>query len=140
MLILKAKCEECGKGLPPESNEAWICSFECTFCEECARDKHKGAGKGAGMGSEMTKEEELSGFAKRHARLLNSLVRQNPALLRTQGGLAVLVRSPPCRVFLEFDNKRAYFRAQLRSQRGRHPPAETIHLQIRRGTAHDGQV
>lgn len=43
MLILKAKCETCGKGLPPDSEEARTCSFECTFCEECAAGTHKGA-------------------------------------------------------------------------------------------------
>lgn len=35
MLILKPNCECCGKGLLPESNEAYICSFECTFCAAC---------------------------------------------------------------------------------------------------------
>lgn len=43
MLILKAKCETCGKALPPESADARICSFECTFCEECATNTHNGA-------------------------------------------------------------------------------------------------
>ncbi|MEK7795158.1 MAG: DUF1272 domain-containing protein [Candidatus Hydrogenedentota bacterium] len=42
MLKLKAKCEACGKLLPPESAEAMICSFECTFCAACARETHGG--------------------------------------------------------------------------------------------------
>lgn len=29
-------CECCGTDLPPESNDARICSFECTFCASCA--------------------------------------------------------------------------------------------------------
>ena len=36
MLLLKPNCECCNKDLPPESTEAKICSFECTFCASCA--------------------------------------------------------------------------------------------------------
>lgn len=35
MLILKPNCECCDKDLPPASDEAVICSFECTFCRSC---------------------------------------------------------------------------------------------------------
>lgn len=35
MLALRPSCENCNKVLPPESNEAMICSFECTFCKGC---------------------------------------------------------------------------------------------------------
>ena len=35
MLILKPNCECCDKDLPPASAEAMICSYECTFCEDC---------------------------------------------------------------------------------------------------------
>ncbi|HEX4239957.1 MAG TPA: DUF1272 domain-containing protein [Steroidobacteraceae bacterium] len=35
MLILKPGCECCNRDLPPDSRDAWICSFECTFCTEC---------------------------------------------------------------------------------------------------------
>ena len=35
MLVLKPSCENCNKLLPPESTEARICSFECTFCKHC---------------------------------------------------------------------------------------------------------
>jgi hypothetical protein len=35
MLQIKPVCENCGKLLPFDSNEAMICSFECTFCKEC---------------------------------------------------------------------------------------------------------
>lgn len=31
-------CENCGIELPPESTEARICSFECTFCAACVTD------------------------------------------------------------------------------------------------------
>ncbi len=35
MLTLKPNCELCDKDLPPESEVARICSYECTFCEDC---------------------------------------------------------------------------------------------------------
>ena len=39
MLELRPNCECCNKDLPPDSKEAVICSFECTFCETCAETK-----------------------------------------------------------------------------------------------------
>jgi hypothetical protein len=36
MLELRPGCECCDRDLPPESLEARICSFECTYCAECA--------------------------------------------------------------------------------------------------------
>ena len=36
MLLLKPNCECCDRDLPPDSPEARICSFECTFCRNCA--------------------------------------------------------------------------------------------------------
>lgn len=38
MLALRPNCECCDKDLPPESTEAMICSFECTFCRACVED------------------------------------------------------------------------------------------------------
>ncbi|MDO6446846.1 DUF1272 domain-containing protein [Colwellia sp. 1_MG-2023] len=35
MLELRPNCECCDKDLPPESTEAHICTFECTFCTHC---------------------------------------------------------------------------------------------------------
>jgi uncharacterized protein len=35
MLKLKPSCEQCDVGLPPDSTDARICTFECTFCSEC---------------------------------------------------------------------------------------------------------
>jgi hypothetical protein len=42
MLQLRPNCECCDRDLPPESAEARICSFECTFCVACADTKLKG--------------------------------------------------------------------------------------------------
>jgi len=35
MLELRPTCENCNKPLPAGSNEAMICSYECTFCADC---------------------------------------------------------------------------------------------------------
>jgi uncharacterized protein len=39
MLDIRPGCECCNKDLPNESTEARICSFECTFCADCATHK-----------------------------------------------------------------------------------------------------
>ncbi|MES2977284.1 MAG: DUF1272 domain-containing protein [Pseudomonadota bacterium] len=36
MLELRPCCECCGTGLPGDSPDARICSFECTFCRACS--------------------------------------------------------------------------------------------------------
>lgn len=35
MLELRPTCEHCNRPLPPESLDARICSYECTFCADC---------------------------------------------------------------------------------------------------------
>jgi len=42
MLQLRPNCECCARDLPPESPHAMICSFECTFCLDCAEGVLKG--------------------------------------------------------------------------------------------------
>lgn len=39
MLEIRPNCECCDRDLPNESQEARICSFECTFCSDCAIDR-----------------------------------------------------------------------------------------------------
>jgi hypothetical protein len=36
MLELRPNCECCDRDLAPDSLDARICTFECTFCAECA--------------------------------------------------------------------------------------------------------
>lgn len=36
MLQLRPSCECCDRALAPDSADARICSFECTFCASCA--------------------------------------------------------------------------------------------------------
>ena len=35
MLELRPTCENCNRALPPDSLEARICTYECTFCATC---------------------------------------------------------------------------------------------------------
>jgi hypothetical protein len=36
-LEMKKECEKCGRAVP-DGAEAWMCSYECTFCPECAEE------------------------------------------------------------------------------------------------------
>jgi uncharacterized protein len=36
MLEMRPDCERCGADLPAEAPGGFICSFECTFCADCA--------------------------------------------------------------------------------------------------------
>ena len=42
MLELRPNCECCGLALAADSADAWICSFECTFCGRCRTDTLSG--------------------------------------------------------------------------------------------------
>ena len=35
MLELRPNCELCDRDLPPQSGDARICSYECTYCAHC---------------------------------------------------------------------------------------------------------
>jgi hypothetical protein len=39
MLELRPSCECCDRDLPPHSTEARICTYECTFCADCAETR-----------------------------------------------------------------------------------------------------
>ncbi len=36
-LEMREVCEKCGAGLPADS-DAYICSYECTFCNTCTKE------------------------------------------------------------------------------------------------------
>ena len=38
MLEMRPTCENCNVSLPPDSTEAMICTFECTFCHRCVEE------------------------------------------------------------------------------------------------------
>ena len=39
MLELRPNCEYCDKDLPPASEDARICTYECTFCADCVEHR-----------------------------------------------------------------------------------------------------
>ena len=49
MLELRPNCECCNIDLPPDA-DAMICSFECTFCRDCAEATLKGICPNCGGG------------------------------------------------------------------------------------------
>ncbi len=42
MLELRPNCECCDRDLPPDSMEARICTYGCTFCANCAEERLSG--------------------------------------------------------------------------------------------------
>lgn len=38
MLELRPNCELCDRDLPPDTLDARICSYECTYCAACAEE------------------------------------------------------------------------------------------------------
>lgn len=38
MLEMRLTCENCRKPLQNESDDAMICSYECTFCKDCVEN------------------------------------------------------------------------------------------------------
>lgn len=52
MLEMRPNCECCDRDLPPGSSQAMICTFECTFCEDCACARFKGLCPNCGGGLE----------------------------------------------------------------------------------------
>jgi len=39
MLAMRPGCERCDKDLPADATDARICTFECTFCADCAESQ-----------------------------------------------------------------------------------------------------
>lgn len=40
---MRPACERCGRVLPPDSTDAFVCSFECTWCRDCVEGPLAGA-------------------------------------------------------------------------------------------------
>ncbi len=67
MLALRPNCECCDCDLPPSSSKARICTYECTFCVDCATGVFNGVCPNCG-----------GDFAPRPVRLPDML-KKNPA-------------------------------------------------------------
>ena len=75
MLELRPNCECCDRDLPPDSPDARICSYECTFCAGCAEGALGGACPNCG-----------GGFAPRPIRPAARLLKDPAATTRVLGG------------------------------------------------------
>ena len=52
MLEIRLTCENCDKSLPNNSDEAMICTYECTFCKGCVDNILKNVCPNCGGGFE----------------------------------------------------------------------------------------
>lgn len=52
MLEIRLNCENCDKSLPNNSNEAMICTYECTYCKDCVNNILKNVCPNCGGGFE----------------------------------------------------------------------------------------
>lgn len=77
MLEMRPNCECCDCDLPPQSTDARICSFECTFCARCADEVLKGRCPNCGG--------ELVARARRAAAKLASSAASSVRVLRSGG-------------------------------------------------------
>jgi uncharacterized protein len=50
VLEMRPNCECCDRDLPPDSTQAMICTFECTFCADCVQQRLKGLCPNCGGG------------------------------------------------------------------------------------------
>ncbi|MFD0388603.1 DUF1272 domain-containing protein [Tistrella bauzanensis] len=50
MLEMRPGCECCDRDLPADAPGAMICSFECTFCQDCAESRLGGRCPNCGGG------------------------------------------------------------------------------------------
>jgi hypothetical protein len=65
MLALRPGCECCDCDLPPDSTLAMICTFECTFCRECASERLHGRCPNCG-GELVTRPRRPAGLLARY--------------------------------------------------------------------------
>ena len=63
MLELRPSCECCDRDLPPDSEQARICTYECTFCADCVEQRLGGVcpNCGGAMVPRPTRAAELLG-------------------------------------------------------------------------------
>ncbi|MFN3574204.1 MAG: DUF1272 domain-containing protein [Phenylobacterium sp.] len=73
MLALRPNCECCDRDLPPDSDQARICTFECTFCADCVESRLGGACPNCG-----------GGFAPRPIRPAHLLAKYPPSTERVR--------------------------------------------------------
>ncbi|XP_076899559.1 E3 ubiquitin-protein ligase UPL2-like [Bidens hawaiensis] len=85
----------------------------------------------AGVPGTSVKAEEKNAafvkFADKHRKLLNGFIRQNPGLL--EKSFLVMLKVPR---FIDFDNKRSYFRSKIKHQHDHHHHHSGLRISVRR--------
>jgi uncharacterized protein len=77
MLKLRPNCECCDRDLPPDSIEAYMCTYECTFCRDCVEGKLAGICPNCGG--------ELLRRPRRPARMLAKNPASSERVLKPEG-------------------------------------------------------
>jgi hypothetical protein len=79
MLALRPNCECCDRDLPPETPDARICSFECTFCAACAQTVLRGVCPNCGGGL-VVRPIRPADALRRHPASIDRVIKQNGCL------------------------------------------------------------
>ena len=85
MLQLRPNCECCNVDLPGDSGEAFICSFECTFCRDCATNVLRGRCPNCG-GELLRRPRRAAAKLSRHPASVERVVRPGGCAPRPQAG------------------------------------------------------
>lgn len=89
MLEIRLNCENCNKELLPDSEEAMICGFECTFCSDCVQNILENVCPNCGGGFEkrpVRPKEYLTNYPPRKDSVLKPVDMANfaPLLLKNK--------------------------------------------------------
>ena len=87
MLQLRPSCECCDRDLPPDSTEACMCTYECTFCRDCAERKLQGVCPNCGG--------ELVRRPRRPAERLKKHPASTERIFKPEGCSKAVDRNPP---------------------------------------------
>lgn len=84
MLALRPNCECCDRDIAPDSRDAFICSFECTYCRDCSEGEL--ASKCLNCGGELVRRpvRPAAGLLKFPGRTERTLVK--PRAIKTKAG------------------------------------------------------
>lgn len=86
MLQLRPNCECCDVDLPGDAPGAYICSYECTFCERCCREVLQGACPNCG-GELLPRPRRATARLAKHP--------ASSERVRRDGGCAAAGEAPP---------------------------------------------
>jgi hypothetical protein len=84
MLELRPNCECCDRDLPPESPHAMICTFECTFCANCAADIFSDVCPNCG-GNFVPRPIRPAGRLAKYPASLKRVLKDHPGCLERRG-------------------------------------------------------